>query len=69
VILLQSEVLRLPLGALFRDGDGWAVFLAEDGRARLCRVEIGGRDSLSAGQRVALYPSDRIEDGVAITER
>jgi HlyD family secretion protein len=77
LILFQSEVLKLPLGALFRDDDGWAVFLAEGGRARLRRVKIGERDSLSveirsgltAGQRVVLYPSDRIEDGVAITER
>lgn len=77
VILFQAEVLTLPLGALFRDDGQWAVFVAENGRARLRRVEIGERtglaaeirSGLSAGQRVVLYPSDRVTDGVAIVER
>lgn len=77
IILFEGNVLRLPLGALFRQGSNWAVFAAQGHEARLRIVEIGHRNSLSveirdglqAGERVILYPSDRIGDGVAITER
>ncbi|MCA1408353.1 HlyD family efflux transporter periplasmic adaptor subunit [Ensifer sp. IC3342] len=77
VILFEGEVLKLPLGALFRQGDEWAVFVAAEGRAQLRRVAVGQRNTLSVeireglgpGDRVILYPSDRIKDGIAIVER
>lgn len=77
VILFEGEVLKLPLGAFFRQGEEWAVFIAADGRARLRRVAVGHRNSLAVeireglvpGERVILYPSDRIKDGAAIVER
>lgn len=77
IILFEGEVLRLPLGAMFRQGNDWAVFVAQGQQARLQAVEIGQRNSLSVeireglqpGDKVVLYPSDRIEDGVAIVER
>lgn len=77
IILFEAEVTHLPLGALFRDGEGWAVFLEDGGRARKRAVIIGQRNTLSVeirgglspGQRVVLYPSDRIVDGVAIVAR
>lgn len=72
------DVLRLPLGALFRAADGqWAAFVAADGRARLRTLRIGHTNSevaevlegLEAGARVILYPGDRIRDGVRIRQR
>lgn len=77
VILFEGEVLRLPLGALFRQGDEWAIFVAEEGRAIIRPVVIGQRSSLSVeireglqpGAQVILYPSDRIKDGAAIMAR
>lgn len=72
------EVLRLPLGALFRDAEGrWATFVARDGRARLTPVEIGRTNDevaqvlsgLEAGDQVVLYPGDRVADGRRITAR
>jgi len=77
VILFEGEVLKLPLGALFRQGDEWAVFAAQEARARLRPVIVGQRNSLSVeireglqpGEKTILYPSDRIKDGVAIIER
>nr|WP_153451394.1 HlyD family efflux transporter periplasmic adaptor subunit [Sinorhizobium fredii] len=77
VILFEGEVLNLPLGALFRQGDQWAVFVSAEGRAQLRRVAVGQRNTLSVeireglgpGDRVILYPSDRVKDGVAIVER
>ncbi|THK36209.1 HlyD family efflux transporter periplasmic adaptor subunit [Ensifer sp. MPMI2T] len=77
VILFEGEVLNLPLGALFRQGDEWAVFVAAEGRAQLRRVAVGQRNTLSVeireglnpGDRAILYPSDRMKDGIAIVER
>lgn len=72
-----KEVVILPLGALFRDGDNWAVFVAEGGRARLRRVEIdhaNGREAeivagLSVGEHVILHPSDLVADAVRVVPR
>ncbi|MCR9255246.1 MAG: HlyD family efflux transporter periplasmic adaptor subunit [Alphaproteobacteria bacterium] len=76
-ILRREGVIRLPMGAIFREGRDWAVFIVEDQRAVLRRIEIGARNSdmaevvsgLSPGDRVILHASDRIADGVRITER
>ena len=73
-----SNVLRVPVSALFRSGGDWHVFAVdEEGRARLTRVEIGRmndeaavvRSGLAAGTRVVLHPSDRIADGVEVRSR
>jgi HlyD family secretion protein len=72
-----QDVLTLPLTALFRDGDAWAVFVEARGRAELRHVEIGRRNGVSAeittglanGERVVLHPSDRVADGVRIAAR
>src|SRR5690606_36777160 len=69
-----DSVLKVPLGALFRRGDGWAVFRVEDERARLTSVEIAHRgqseaqllSGIDAGARVIVHPGDRVEDGVLV---
>jgi HlyD family secretion protein len=78
VVLSEAQaVLKLPLTALFRDGDSWAVFVDSGGRAELRRIEIGRRNSVAAeivagleeGERVVLHPSDRVVDGARIAAR
>ncbi|WP_429819748.1 efflux RND transporter periplasmic adaptor subunit [Ensifer sp. B1-9] len=77
ILLFEGQVLKLPLGAMFRQGDKWAVFIVEKGHARLKAVLVGQRNSLEVeirdglvpGERVILYPSDRITEGVAVVER
>ncbi|WP_026187070.1 efflux RND transporter periplasmic adaptor subunit [Ensifer sp. BR816] len=77
VLLFEGEVLKLPLGALFRQGDTWTVFVMEQGRARARPIVVGQRNNLSveireglkSGEKVILYPSDRIKDGVTIIQR
>ncbi|NRQ17410.1 efflux RND transporter periplasmic adaptor subunit [Ensifer sesbaniae] len=77
VLLFEGEILMLPLGALFRQGEEWAVFIADEGRARIHTVVVGHRNNLAVeiregirqGDKVVLYPSDRIRDGVAIVQR
>jgi HlyD family secretion protein len=72
-----KDVLRVPVGALFRNGDDWAVFAVRNGRARTAAVEVGHRNSrtaeissgLSDGDRVVLHPSDRVKDGTVVAER
>lgn len=74
----HEDTLLVPLGALFRQGADWAVFIAgEEGLATLRTVEVGARDArnavvlsgLSEGEQVIMHPSDRIADGVEITQR
>ena len=70
----DDHVLRVPVGSLFRRGEGWATFVIEQGRARLRTVEIGQRNEtfaqvtngLSAGQVVVLHPPDTLTDGARI---
>jgi len=78
IVLWEAEdVLRVPLSALFRQGERWAVFVAQDGRARLREVEIGQgngldaelRGGLTVGERVVLHPGDRVSEGARLVER
>ena len=72
-----TDVLVVPLGALFRLQDVWTVYVIENGTAVLRSVELGHRNTehaavlkgLSKGEQVVLHPSDRIADGVSIVER
>ncbi|MCL4676083.1 MAG: HlyD family efflux transporter periplasmic adaptor subunit [Pararhodobacter sp.] len=69
-----TNLLAVPIGALFRQAGGWAVFVAEEGTARLRTIELGERNTdhaevkqgLAAGDRVILHPSDVIADGTRI---
>lgn len=78
VVERHDDALLVPLGALFRQGGDWAVFVVgEDGRAALRRIGIGARDARSAlvgsglaeGERVVLHPSDRVAEGVGVVAR
>lgn len=69
--------VRAPLGALFRHGDGWAVYQVIAGRAQLRPVTTGIADSnfrvitagLAVGDMVILFPGDTIRDGLRVTPR
>ncbi len=78
VVLSAGEnVLKLPLTALFRNNGSWAVFVKQDGRAQQRTVQRGTSngleaeivDGLAEGDRVVLYPSNRVTDGVRIAQR
>lgn len=70
----NSDVLRAPAGALFQRDGIWQAFVLDGGRAKLRTVQVGhgnGRDmevlgGLSAGERVVLYPGDKVADGTRI---
>ena len=77
VVWEGEDVLKVPTSALFREQDQWAVFVEDNGSARLQIIEVGhqnGMESevvsgLAEGQRVILHPGDAIEDGIQIVER
>ena len=77
VVWRGADVVTVPTGALFRRGDGWAVFVVERGRARERAVRLGQRsgreaqvlDGLAAGDHVVLYPPDTLEDGAKVVPR
>jgi len=78
VVLWEGQdVLQVPTGSLFRDGDGWAVFAVDNGRARLRQVEIGRQGGLFAevlsgleeGDRVIVHPGDSIAEGLRVESR
>ncbi|MEP9389951.1 HlyD family efflux transporter periplasmic adaptor subunit [Mesorhizobium sp. KR9-304] len=72
-----QDVLMVPVAALFRKGEDWAVFAVRDGAARASAIKIGQRNGrmaevqsgLAAEDRVVLHPSDRVKDGVTVAER
>lgn len=74
VVWERESVLTVPANSLFRRDDGWAVFVVEEGRARLRAVDRGAdsglrteiMDGLTAGDEVILHPPDDIRDGVRV---
>ena len=77
VIWESNSVQKVPLTALFRQGDAWAVFVEQQGRAKLLHVEIGQRNGLEAeiikglsdDSQIILHPSNQVVDGVRIRSR
>ena len=77
VIWEDSDVLQLPASALFRQGEGWAAFVLEAGRAKLKPVEVGQRaglraqvlSGLEADEQVITHPDDKISDGTRVKPR
>lgn len=73
----SDDALKVPLSALFRHAQDWAVFEVRDGTAKITPVKIGQRNTreaqivegLQPGAQVILHPSDRVEDGTKVEER
>jgi HlyD family secretion protein len=77
IIWREDNVLKVPVGALFRRGEAWASFGVEDDRARVKAVMLGQRNAteaqvsggLSEGQTVVLHPPDTLMDGMRVKTR
>jgi HlyD family secretion protein len=77
VIWAAEDVIRVPASALFRVGERWAVFAERDDRAVQEEVKIGRANGVTAevlegldpGDRVVLYPSAAVTDGISISRR
>ena len=74
VIWTGENVVKIPQSALFRHGQGWSVFVIEDGFAKIREVEIGQRNEseaqilrgLTNGEEVILHPSNEVSDGARV---
>ena len=71
------NVLKVPAGALFRQGPQWSLFVVRDGKAVVQPVKPGQRtmlevrilDGLEAGETVIVHPSDQVADGITVAPR
>jgi len=72
-----TDVLYVPASALFRKGEGWALYVIDRDRARMREVATGHRtglmvevvSGLEAGVPVIAHPDDTVQDGVRVRER
>lgn len=71
----KTDTLRVSAGALFQRAGKWQTYLVEGGRARLRAVEAGRSNGvetevisgLAAGDRVIVYPGDKVDDGTRVS--
>ena len=76
-VFAQDDAIVVPAGALFRKGDDWMAFVVVNGRAQARSVSLlrrSGRlaavsEGLAVGDRVIVYPSDRIVAGASVIAR
>jgi HlyD family secretion protein len=77
IVWRDDNVVKAPVGALFRRGESWAVFAVDADRVKLQPVRIGQRNEieaqvaggLSEGQTVVMHPPDTLADGMRVTVR
>jgi HlyD family secretion protein len=70
----KPDALHAPSGALFQRDGGWHAFVVEGGRARLRPVKTGRSngvdteilDGLREGDRLVVYPGDKVKDGTRV---
>jgi HlyD family secretion protein len=53
-----SEVTKIPVSAIFRSGENWAVFKVQNGMARQRQIQIGHRGEFEIEVQAALNPGD-----------
>lgn len=74
VVWEGHDVLMIPVSALFRSGDAWAVWVVEQNHVGLRVVEVGHREGLVVeitsglveGEQVVNHPSDAVREGVEV---
>lgn len=74
VVWEGKDRVLVPIGALFREADQWAVFRVIDGKARLAIIQLGQRNAdfgevlsgLDPGDVVITHPGDTLVDGVDV---
>ena len=77
VVWRADDVLKVPVGSLFRRGNDWAVFAVAEDRVALRTVSVGHRNNdeaeivggLSAGESVVLHPPDTLTTGARVSPR
>ncbi|PKM07877.1 MAG: efflux transporter periplasmic adaptor subunit [Gammaproteobacteria bacterium HGW-Gammaproteobacteria-4] len=74
VLRAEAAALVVPASAVFRQGNGWAVYAVDDGRAHLREIAVGGfgarqvevASGLNVGDTVVVFPDDQLHDGARV---
>jgi HlyD family secretion protein len=77
IVWREDDVVKVPVGALFRRGTDWASFVIDGEQVRMQPVELGQRNDvdaqvvkgLSPEQTVVLHPPDTLIDGTRVSVR
>lgn len=77
VVHEAKKVVKVHDSAVFRDGDGWAVYRVDDRKAVLTPIEVGARNGLEVevvtglepGMLVVAHPGEQVEDGRSVRSR
>lgn len=77
IVWEDKDALIVPSSALFRDGGRWSVFVVASNAATLRQIKVGQNNGIEAqvlgglepGERVVLYPSSELTDGIKVTQR
>jgi HlyD family secretion protein len=77
IVASREDVLKVPASSLFRRGSDWALYVVENDRAVARTVQIGQRSGLEAevtggltgDERIIVYPSDAVTEGVRVEAR
>jgi HlyD family secretion protein len=75
VVWENASALQAPAGALFQRGGAWRAFVIAGGRAQTRTVKVGRSngvqtevlEGLREGDRVVVYPGDKVFDGTRVT--
>lgn len=67
----SADCLQIPIGALIRENEDWAVYKVSEGKAISTKIKIGQRnheavevlEGLEPGDIVVIYPSDQLKSG------
>lgn len=71
IVASLDNAIKVPVSALFRDGEQWAVFTIANGKAARRIVQLGRRGGIEAvvekglqpGEKVIVHPGDSVRDG------
>ncbi len=77
IIWEGKDILQVPASALFRNQEGWAIFVVKNNRALKREVRVGQRtglvaeilSGLSEGEEVISHPDNSIEDRTRVRPR
>ena len=77
IIWEGKDILQVPASALFRNREGWAIFVVKNSRALKREVRVGQRTGLAAeilsglteGEEVISHPDNSIEDRIRVRPR
>ena len=76
IVLWSAEsVLTIPSSSLVPSGEGWGVFVVENGRARLQPITLGHQgkrtlevlSGLTARELIVAHPDERVRNGARVT--